>query len=68
MPLIRSMLVSRTFASIYGGIFTFTGYNTIKNSETNKKYPARQVDYWYGSCMPMFEYRSRGASSPDKKK
>ena len=64
MPLIRSMLVSRTFAALYTSSFTLLGFNAIKQGETNKKYPARQVDYWYGTCMPMFEYRSRAAMPP----
>ena len=59
-PLLRSMLVSRTFASLYCATFTLTGYNMFKSVETNKKYPARQVDHWYGSCPPFFEYRSKG--------
>ena len=59
-PFLRSMLVSRTFAGLYASSFTLAGYNAIKNTEANKKYPARQVDYWYGTCMPMFEYRSKG--------
>ena len=67
MTLLRSMLASRTFTALYTSGFTLMGFNIIKQAETNKIYPPRQVDYWHGTCMPMFEYRSRGHSYPIKR-
>ena len=62
---LRSAFTTPTFAIVYSATFTFAGYNVIKNSETDKKYPARKVEYWHGSCPPgYFEYRSRGDRSP----
>jgi hypothetical protein len=58
--LLRSAFATPTFAIIYSATFTLTGYNIIKNAETNEKYPARKVEYWHGSCPPgYFEYRSK---------
>jgi hypothetical protein len=38
----------------------FAAATCIKQmTREQKKYPKRQVDYWYGSCPPIFEYRSK---------
>ena len=51
------------FAALYGTILTITGMTMIKNNNLdNKKYPPREVKYWYGSCPPYFEYRSKKIS------
>ena len=56
------------FAALYGTILTITGMSMIKNNNLDhKKYPPREVKYWYGSCPPYFEYRSKkisGGQSP----
>ena len=57
---IKSMFVSPSFVVIYGISLTLTGVSIIKNTEQDyKKYPPREVKYWYGSCPPYFEYRSK---------
>jgi len=58
---IKTMFISPKFAALYGGMLTITGVSMIKKNDNldYKKYPFREVKYWYGSCPPYFEYRSK---------
>jgi hypothetical protein len=47
------------YIAAYCGTLTLTGYNMFTLTQPQKKYPARDVDNWHGSCPPFIEYRSK---------
>jgi len=51
--------ITPIYTIAYCGTFALTGYNVFTLTSPQKKYPARDVNNWYGSCPPFIEYRSK---------